>query len=299
MKPTRSYLFNFITFIIFLLGSSCSNKGDDLKPEPVPASKSPVITNFSPAEATIGQTVTITGNNFGTDLSLVTITFDNGISLKPKTVVPTQIVFDVPTSMTTSSFTISININGTTSTVKSSIALTIKYFLTVTRLPTEAGSAIVSSDKSTLLSTDINSTTSRIMTNKDATGEIYQTELVHAEKATLDFIGDKHVTASFPTMNSADTTTIPYIRYTHKDDATKTIKEYRAYIRNDNVNTPTLIKIASKDKMTINRVSVISYSAGILLLSSDTDFSPNITVNDFIRAFKASNQKISQLKENQ
>ncbi|WP_316824244.1 IPT/TIG domain-containing protein [Pedobacter miscanthi] len=298
MNFKRSYLFNFITFIIFLLGSSCSNKDDDLKPETVPASKSPIITNFTPAEATIGQTVTITGSNFGTEVSLVTITFDNGISLRPKTVMPTEIIFDVPTGMTTSSFTISININGVISTVKSSTALTIKYLLTVTRLPTEAGSAIVSSDKSTLLSTDINSTASRITTNKDATGEIYQTELMHAEKATLDFIDNKHITAKFPTMNPTDTTTIPYIRYTHKDDATKTIKEYRAYIRNDNVNTPTLIKIASKDKIATNRISVISYSTGMLLLSSDTDFNTNITVNDFISAFKASNQKISQLKEN-
>ncbi|WP_426327248.1 IPT/TIG domain-containing protein [Pedobacter sp. R-06] len=294
MKTKRSYIFNCITFIIFLFSSSCSNKGNDLIP------KSPVITSFAPTEATIGQTITITGNNFGTNPSQVTITLENGISLKPKTVTATMIVFDVPPGTTTSNFNISIISNGSILTVKSSNALTIKYLLTIIGLSTEAGSSIVSSDKSTLLSTDINSATSRIMTNKDAAGENYQTELVHAEKASLSFLDNKHITATFPPMNPADTTTIPYIRYTHKDDATKTIKEYRAYIRNNKVAIPTLTSFASKDKIESGRVSVtvIGYDVGMLLLSSDTDFSPNITVSDFINKFKASNQKISQLKEN-
>ncbi len=74
------------------------------------------ITSFSPASAKVGETVTINGTSFGTDVNAVSIKFGNSNPVKPKTINPTIMTVTVPSdaetgkiSVITASATVTIN----------------------------------------------------------------------------------------------------------------------------------------------------------------------------------------------
>jgi len=73
---------------------------------PIPV---PTISAFSPQTAAVGETVTITGTNFGTDINFVAVTFGGSVATKPKTVTATSIAVIVPADAQTGKIGISVN----------------------------------------------------------------------------------------------------------------------------------------------------------------------------------------------
>lgn len=81
-----------------------------------------VITNVTPSQVAPGQSVTITGRNFGSDASLVTVTF--GGSVAPiVSVVPTTIVAIVPTSLAPGSTTLRVSVAGASTSATTTITI--------------------------------------------------------------------------------------------------------------------------------------------------------------------------------
>jgi len=98
-----SLVFSMLVGVICFI-SSCK-KSD----KPTPAATAPVIASISPDTGPKNTAVTITGNNFGTDISKVIVTF-NGMVASVQTVTNTSIVAKVPVKANTGK--VSVNING-------------------------------------------------------------------------------------------------------------------------------------------------------------------------------------------
>jgi len=97
MKSIRHFL--LFAAGLMLLVWSCSKKSDPSAqiPDPTPVL---AITGFSPASATVGASVTITGSAFGTDANAVGIKFGNSAVVQPSTVTATQLTVVVPQDAT-------------------------------------------------------------------------------------------------------------------------------------------------------------------------------------------------------
>ncbi|MFI3316318.1 MAG: IPT/TIG domain-containing protein [Rikenellaceae bacterium] len=81
-----------------------SDDSDD--PDATPA---PSITSFSPSTAAVGETVTITGENFGTDMDVVAVTFCDNIAATVSSVANTTIEVVVPDGGVTGVITVTID----------------------------------------------------------------------------------------------------------------------------------------------------------------------------------------------
>ena len=60
---------------VILLGILACYEGDPNAPEPPDFDNPPIVTGVTPSTASPGDVVTITGDNFGTDRSQVSVTF--------------------------------------------------------------------------------------------------------------------------------------------------------------------------------------------------------------------------------
>ncbi len=94
-------------------GKGESPKPETQKPEPKPnkpdvENNDPTITGFSPESAEAGQTVTITGTDFGTSASAVKVKFADGDDITPGKVTNTIIEVNVPESAKTALIAFSI-----------------------------------------------------------------------------------------------------------------------------------------------------------------------------------------------
>jgi len=74
-----------------------NNQGGNNNP-PVTVDTAVTITDFSPDSAEAGKQVTITGKNFGTSVTNVTIQIGS-VSFSPQSVIDTKIVFVVPNNI--------------------------------------------------------------------------------------------------------------------------------------------------------------------------------------------------------
>lgn len=103
--------------IISLVGIIFSFTGCD-EEDLIPAT--PAITNISADTASVGTVITITGENFTSDTSELSVTIGN-IPVSPTSISETQIVFVVPQGITEGENTIMIAITGRTDVARSSI----------------------------------------------------------------------------------------------------------------------------------------------------------------------------------
>lgn len=95
-----------------LLFYSCSKSDSEVTP-PVPAI--PIISGFSPLEASIGDTVVIEGNGFGTNASDVSVEFSNG-SARIVALTNVKITTIIPTNAATGKITVSVGSQTLSST---------------------------------------------------------------------------------------------------------------------------------------------------------------------------------------
>ncbi|MFN2432109.1 MAG: carboxypeptidase regulatory-like domain-containing protein [Gemmatimonadota bacterium] len=95
---------------------------DDADPGGPNGPRDPVITNVSPSEAVAGQTVTITGSNFGFDASLVAVTFDAIIG-PIVSVSSNTIVAVVPSSLPPGATTLRVSVSGASTTASATITI--------------------------------------------------------------------------------------------------------------------------------------------------------------------------------
>ena len=75
MNKLNRYLVSILMFLTLSLFTSCSN-GDDKEPNPN-VKPTPMLTSISPTNGPKTTIVTINGNDFGTDLGLVTVFFND------------------------------------------------------------------------------------------------------------------------------------------------------------------------------------------------------------------------------
>lgn len=114
----------------------------------------PTITGVSPLSGKVGDEVTISGTNFGTDINAVNVQFADGAIIKPKSVTTTQIIVVVPAMAITGQIKVTVA-NTPTVTSTSSFTVTapptITGFYTLT--PTRGGETII---YGTNFGTDVN-----------------------------------------------------------------------------------------------------------------------------------------------
>jgi len=97
---------------ILILFVGCGGSGGDGKGD----GSYPTITNFEPTSGLVGETVTITGTNFSTNLDATTVSF-NGTLAVVSSCTHTQIVTTVPEGATTGPIIVSVvGISATSAT---------------------------------------------------------------------------------------------------------------------------------------------------------------------------------------
>jgi uncharacterized protein (TIGR03437 family) len=94
----KSFILFFVVSIILF---SCRNE-EDSKPA------SPSITSISVAKGVAGTSVTISGSNFGTDLTSISVLFNSAVATVTSAT-PTEIVVTVPPNATTGNITVTVN----------------------------------------------------------------------------------------------------------------------------------------------------------------------------------------------
>lgn len=116
MTGKQGFVYLAVMFtLLFVLGACGSD------PVPIPNSSAPSITSFSPATATAGDTLTITGTGFSTTPASNTVAF-NGTPATVTSCTSTQIVVAVPAGAT--SGTITVTVGGVTATSSSTLTVT-------------------------------------------------------------------------------------------------------------------------------------------------------------------------------
>jgi hypothetical protein len=97
--------------------------GDDEEPE-VPA-LNPEVTSFSPVQVVEGTTVTISGTDFPTDPSQITVTFFDGVQATIVSASATEIVVTVPEGAQNGPITVTIDGTAITTTTEADVRLDI------------------------------------------------------------------------------------------------------------------------------------------------------------------------------
>lgn len=87
---------------------SCSKKDTATVPNPTPIQPKLSISGFSPVSGKTGDTITITGTNFGNDHSVVGVTFSNSSKTQPISVSDTKIQVRVPNDAKTGVITVTL-----------------------------------------------------------------------------------------------------------------------------------------------------------------------------------------------
>ncbi|MBE9602665.1 IPT/TIG domain-containing protein [Pedobacter sp. MC2016-24] len=192
-------------------------------PEPV----KPTVTGFSPTTAKSGEIVTITGTGFGTDINKVDVLFTNGELITPKTVSNTQITFEVPIKASTGQLIVYINGTGiTTETFTFSNSTgggTAQYTTTNYEIVADGGYIIWRPASSEILRTEFSHADGGgIKTSNGGTVSLAIGGLEKTKSTVIDYYIN-----FVPTDQSA----LPYVTYTDKDDAAKTIKVYKVFFR--------------------------------------------------------------------
>ncbi|PKK37951.1 cell shape-determining protein MreB [Siphonobacter sp. SORGH_AS_0500] len=82
---------NIVILALFSTGITLTSCNNDKSPEPALS-----ITGINPASAPVGTDITISGTEFGTSTSAVTVTFSGNVSATPKAVTSTSITTTVP-----------------------------------------------------------------------------------------------------------------------------------------------------------------------------------------------------------
>ena len=111
MKLSRKK-FLIIVSCLFIV-ASCSKKNSDTPINP-PADNLPIIKNVTPDSGSVGTVVTITGNNFSTDLTQDVVKF-NGVQAIVSSATNSEIKVKVPESATTGKITLAIKTYTSTS----------------------------------------------------------------------------------------------------------------------------------------------------------------------------------------
>jgi uncharacterized protein (TIGR03437 family) len=117
MKTYSVYCLLLCAF--FILAGCKKNEGNP------PVVTPPSVSGISPTSGPVNASVTISGSNFGTDISKVKVSF-NGLAATVQTVANTQIVAPVPANATTGKVTVTVNgspVDGPVFTVTSTAPL--------------------------------------------------------------------------------------------------------------------------------------------------------------------------------
>jgi len=110
MKTNKLFLSVLFVFVIYCIVSCTKGSSNDT---PVTPSNSPTLTAIVPAKALPNSAISITGTNFTTDLTKITVTF-NGVAATVNSATSTEIVATVPASAKTGN--VVLVCNGTTLT---------------------------------------------------------------------------------------------------------------------------------------------------------------------------------------
>ncbi|MGE6221083.1 IPT/TIG domain-containing protein [Nubsella zeaxanthinifaciens] len=123
----------------------------------------PYITTFTPTSAKVGETITIKGKLFGTNINVIGVKFGNSLAVKPTTVVDTAMTVLVPSDAETANISLIIN-NGTAivssetfTVIPQEVIVTLTSF---TPLAAKVGETVTI--KGTNFGTDINAVTIKI-----------------------------------------------------------------------------------------------------------------------------------------
>lgn len=115
MKTVQAILSLMLLFLI----SGCGKKSDETGTGGGPIINTPKIVSFSPAMVTTGTAVTLTGENFGSDISKVILKLDS-ILISITSVSSNNIVFTVPLNLISAgsrSFNLQVFVNGIASNI--------------------------------------------------------------------------------------------------------------------------------------------------------------------------------------
>lgn len=109
-------------FLTCLLGAGLLAACDDDDDGPVGPSPNPTITAVTPAQVGPGDTLTVTGSNFGSDAARVTVSI-GGVAAQILSVSPTTILATVPAALQPGATTLQVTVAGASASATADITI--------------------------------------------------------------------------------------------------------------------------------------------------------------------------------
>lgn len=201
---------------------------------PTTTSTSITITDLSPTESSVGETITITGTNFIPDVNQNKIVFTNGVSATPTSATATEIKVVVPNSAKTGTIQIT-NTNGTATTPILTLFQSYLYVANFsgsslrkykinsqTGVLTDLGSETNGLSAPRSLITDTNGKYLYAGNYSNSTISLYT---IDANSGNLSFVSSVSITSATNTRSIAIDNSGSYI-YALSDDATKSVVRF-------------------------------------------------------------------------